>query len=96
MNTTLTLDPSGGLFLPAELLADAHLNKGATVEVDVTADQIVVKPVVPEQEARLVEKDGMLIFEGGPPLSDEDVIRAIKADREERTDRILGYRGRRA
>ena len=64
------------------------------MEVDVAADRILVKPVLPEQECRLVEEDGMLVFEGGPPLSDEDVIRAIKADREDRTDHILGCRKR--
>jgi antitoxin component of MazEF toxin-antitoxin module len=88
MTTTLTLDASGGLFLPAELLADAHLNEGTAVEVDVAADRILVKPVFPEQECRLVEEDGMLVIEGGPPLSAEDVIGAIKADREERDERI--------
>ena len=88
MNTTLTLDSDGGLFLPAELLADAHLNRGAAVEVDVAADRILVKPVVPERQVRLVEKDGRLVFEGGPPLTDNDVIRAIKAGRDERDERI--------
>jgi hypothetical protein len=67
MSTTLIIDPAGGLFLPPELLAQAHLPQGATVEVDVAVDQIVVKPALPEQEARLVEKDGMLVFEGGVP-----------------------------
>ena len=94
MTTTLTLDASGGLFLPAELLADAHLNEGAVVEVDVAADRILVKPAVPERQVRLVEKNGRLVFEGGPPLTDDDVIRAIKADREERdatiARRVLG------
>jgi antitoxin component of MazEF toxin-antitoxin module len=48
MSTTLTIDPAGGLFLPPELLAQAHLPQGATVEVDVAVDQIVVKPASPE------------------------------------------------
>jgi hypothetical protein len=82
----LTIDPAGGLFLPPELLAEAHLSQGIAVEADVAVDQIVVKPAAPEQEARLVERDGMLVFEGGGPVTDDDVIRAIKADREERTD----------
>ena len=89
MIKTLTLDASGGLFLPAELLADAHLKMGAEVEVDVLADRIVVKPVeatVPE--ARLVERDGMLVFAGGPARSEGEIVRAIKADRDERDARI--------
>jgi antitoxin component of MazEF toxin-antitoxin module len=91
MNTTLTLDASGGLFLPAELLADAHLNKGAAVEVDVAADRILVKAVEPEREARIVRNaQGRLVIECVPPLTDQDIIRAIKADREERDERILG------
>lgn len=88
MNTTLTLDASGGLFLPAELLADAHLNEGAQVEVDVAADRIVVKAVEPEPTLRLVEKDGMLVFTGGPRLTDDEIVRAIKAGRDERDERI--------
>ena len=71
MNTTLTLDSSGGLFLPADLLADAHLGKGAAVEVDVEADRIVVKPAPADvPEARLVERDGRLVFVGGPTRSE--------------------------
>ena len=93
MNATLTLDPSGNLLLPAELLADAHLAQGAEVEVDVTADRIVVKPVAAEQIAieqpvRLVEKEGLLVFTGGPPREEGGIVRAIKADREERDARI--------
>jgi hypothetical protein len=45
MSTTLTIDPAGDLFLPLEWLAQAHPPQGATVEVDVAAAQIVVKPV---------------------------------------------------
>jgi bifunctional DNA-binding transcriptional regulator/antitoxin component of YhaV-PrlF toxin-antitoxin module len=89
MTKTLTIDASGGLFLPAELLADAHLQKGAEVEVDVVADRIVVKPAeaaVPE--AQLVERDGMLVFVGGPARSEGEIVRAIKAGRDERDARI--------
>ena len=89
MNTTLTLDASGGLFLPAELLADAHLRQGGEVEVEVVADRITVKPAPADvPEARLVERDGRLVFVGGPTRSEGEIVRAIKADRDERDARI--------
>ena len=97
MSTTLTIDPAGGLFLPPELLEKAHLSQGAKVEVDVSVAQIVVRPGCEElPAARLVEKEGRLVFTGTPPFDDDSVARAITADRDERTEQILGYRGERA
>ena len=82
MNTTLTLDDAGGLFLPAELLAGARLHRGAAVDVDVSADRILVRAIEPQREARIVERDGLLLLEGLP--ADADVVAAIKRDRDER------------
>ena len=86
MSTTLTIDPAGGLFLPGELPQDSRFRQGEKVEVDITADRIVVKPAVEDAPVRVVSRGKLLVLEGLPP--GVDVVAAIKADRDERDDRI--------
>ena len=86
MSTTLTIDPAGGLFLPRELLQEARFRQGEKVEVDVTADRIVVQPAIEDAPVRVVNRGKLLVIEGLP--SGVDVVAAIKADRDERDARI--------
>ena len=82
MNTTLTIDSAGGLFLPRELLEKARFQRGEKVEVDIAADRIVVTSAAEETQVRVVNRGRLLVVEGLP--ADVDVVAAIKADRNER------------
>ncbi len=88
MNATLTLDEAGRLLLSEAALQTLGVKPGAAVQVEVTRRGIELlggeAPVVTEFTA-----DGLPIMpEGVGPITDGDVIAAIKAGRDERERRI--------
>lgn len=82
MTMALSLDPSGNLVIPADVIESAHLSKEAPLEVTVTPDGLVIRSTAEYPEARIVRNEfGESVIETDFPISDEDVIRAIAADR---------------
>lgn len=81
MSTTLLLDASGGLFIPPEVIEGAHWSKEAPIEVEVTADGLLIRPG--HREASLEQNDdGDWVIRNTPAITSEDVIRAVAADRK--------------
>ena len=87
MTATLTLDDSGRLLLPAQILRVLGMQPGVEMKVEVTpgriellADQYDNVPVVTE-----LSPDGKLLLPPGiEPPSAEKIVAAIKSDREDR------------
>jgi len=62
------------------------------MEVEVRSSDGNVEIIPPKAEGRLVRKSGLLVWQpapGTPPISAEEIERAIQDVREEREERIL-------
>jgi antitoxin component of MazEF toxin-antitoxin module len=81
MSTTLLLDPSGGLFIPPTVIEGAHWSKQSQVEVELTPDGLLVRPGRGEPSLEQNEQ-GDWVIRHTPPVTNEEVIRAIAADRK--------------
>jgi hypothetical protein len=81
MSTTLLLDSSGGLFIPPDVIEGAHWSKDAPVEVQLTADGLLVRPQMGEASLEQNEH-GDWVIRNTPPITGEDVLRAIAAGRK--------------
>jgi hypothetical protein len=54
-----------------------------SVEVEETSDGLIVRPLVRSDPARLVRNEyGQLVIASGLPITDEEVIAAIAAERK--------------
>lgn len=91
MTATLTLDNSGRLLLPAQILRVLGMQPGVEMKVEVTpgriellSDQVNDVPVITE-----LSPDGTLLFPAGikPPTA-EKIVAAIKSDREDRIAKL--------
>lgn len=91
MTATLTLDNSGRLLLPAQILRVLGMQPGVEMKVEVTPGRIELLndqeddvPVITE-----LSPDGMLLFPAGvKPPSAEKIVAAIKSDREDRIAKL--------
>lgn len=91
MTTTLTLDNSGRLLLPAPILRVLGVQPGVEMKVEVTPGRIELfndqeddVPVITE-----LSPDGTLQFPAGMKLpSAEKIVAAIKSDREDRIAKL--------
>lgn len=91
MTATLTLDNSGRLLLPAQILRVLGMQPGVEMKVEVTPGRIELLndqeddvPVITE-----LSPDGMLQLPAGINLpSAEKIVAAIKSDREDRIAKL--------
>lgn len=101
MSTTLTIDATGGAFIPAALLKTFALKPGAMLQADVGPEGIALRPVsedcvedglTPEDVANglsLINENGFLVITGLEPFN---AVEAIAAAREERDEQLLAFR----
>lgn len=80
-----TLDKFGRIVLPKKVRDDLELGPGAVLEVEEVGQEIILRPT--REEPQLVEKGGVLVFAG---RAAGDLGLAVKAQREERLDRLAG------
>ena len=83
MTATLTIDPSGGISLPAAFLEKFRLKPGAKLVADVSDEGLALRPDTESAGARLVDRDGFLVFTGTDPFDAVEVIMAARADRDD-------------
>lgn len=91
MIATLTLDNSGRLLLPTQILRVLGMQPGVEMKVEVTPGRIELLnaqeddvPVINE-----LSPDGTLLFPAGvKPPSAEKIVAAIKSDREARIAKL--------
>lgn len=85
MTATVTIDPSGGISLPAAFLEKFRLKPGAKLVADVSDEGLALRPDNDTESAgaRLVDRDGFLVFTGTEPFDAVEVIMAARADRDD-------------
>ena len=90
MKATATIDNEGRMKIPRKVKERLNLQPGSKVSL-VIEDGVTTLATAEAPLAKLVMKDGVLVvdFPQNAPISDDDVISAIKADRNDREDRIL-------
>ena len=90
MKATATIDNEGRMKIPRKVKERLNLQPGSKVSL-VIEDGVTTLATAEAPLAKLVMKDGVLMvdFPQNAPISDDDVISAIKADRNDREDRIL-------
>lgn len=90
MKATATIDNEGRMKIPRKVKERLNLQPGSKVSL-VIEDGVTTLATTEVPLAKLVMKDGVLMvdFPQNAPISDDDVISAIKADRNDREDRIL-------
>ena len=87
MSITITLGKAGRLVVPKTIRDSLGLREGSRLKLEVQGGRI---QAVPEADAVSIEmKDGFPVIQGGPALKSGDIVRAIKADREARDERVL-------
>ena len=81
MTTTITLGKAGRLVVPKQVRDQLGLHEGSRLKIKTRAGKM---EVVPEVEAVRIEmRDGFPVILGGPPRTRGEIVRAIKAGREE-------------
>ena len=90
MSITITLGKAGRLVVPKPLRESLGLREGTRLRLEVSGGKL---EAIPEADDVQIEiRDGFPVITGGLPRRKGDIVKAIKAGREERTDRILAHR----
>ncbi len=87
MNITITLGKSGRLVVPKAIRESLGLHEGTRLRIEASAGKMEVYPEADEVQIQL--RDGFPVIRGGRARAAGDIVKAIKASREERTGRIL-------
>ncbi len=93
---TITMSEAGLLELPEAVRRRFQLKGEARFLLDVSEGAITLRleerPAEDVPAAKIENRGGYRVIAGPGPLSDERIIRAIQADRDEREERILAFR----
>lgn len=92
MNAIVKLSAAGAVVLPEELRDRLHLEPGAEFEVTGSGDRVVLQRRVaaaPRETITHEEFLARLPKYDGPPVTLEDMERAIEAGRAERVAKIM-------
>jgi AbrB family looped-hinge helix DNA binding protein len=84
---TSTLTQAGQTTIPADIRRTAGWEPGATLDWQVDGGKVVVRLMVPTEEAqtvRLVRKGGKLVFPAGFKASSTAIADAIREERDSR------------
>ena len=91
MTATLTLDNSGRLLLPAQILRVLGMQPGVEMKVEVSRGRIELLGEQDDDVPLITElsPEGKLVFPAGvQPPSAEKIVAAIKSDREDRIHKL--------
>ncbi len=91
MSATVTIDSSGRLVIPRTIREQLHLHSGSRLHLEVKGDGVFLAPM-PDEDARLVTRDGRLVIQSSKILGKDDVRKAIVSDREERISKLSGWK----
>jgi AbrB family looped-hinge helix DNA binding protein len=78
------LDRFGRVIIPKKVRDKLGLRPGAVLEVQQQGGDVLLKPV--QEEPRLLEKDGVLVFEG---KASGDLAESVQSHRRERLKRVV-------
>lgn len=90
MQFTVTLGKEGHLVLPKEIRESLGLREGTRLWLEPSNGKFEAIPEADEVEIQI--EDGFPAISGGPPREEGDIVKAIKGEREDRIERILGGR----
>ena len=90
MSITTTLGKAGRLVVPKAIRDSLGLSEGTRLRIEASAGKFVATPEA--DDVRIQIRDGFPVISGGRPRKKGDIVKAIKAGREERSDRILAHR----
>lgn len=89
MSTTITLGKAGRLIVPKAIRDIVGLREGARIRIEAVGGKF--EATVEPEEARIEMRGGFPVIMGGRPREKGEIVRAIKAEREER---LASPRGR--
>lgn len=81
MTSTITLGKAGRLVVPKAVRDLLGLREGTKLTLKTSPGKLEVLPEV--DEVRIEMRDGFPVILGGPPRQRGDIVKAIKAGREE-------------
>ena len=84
---TLKVDKAGRVILPKPVRDRFGLHAGSDLEIQETADGVVLRPV--DRKPSLVKEEGFSVYNGEIPPG-YDILNAIDEDREERMRKVWG------
>lgn len=84
---TLKIDKAGRVILPKSVRDRLGLRAGTELEMQETAEGIVLKPGV--SRPSMIKKHGLWVHTGKVPPG-FDIVQAIRDDREERIRKLAG------
>jgi AbrB family looped-hinge helix DNA binding protein len=90
MSITITLGKAGRLVVPKAIRESLGLREGTRLRLESSGGKFEAIPEPDEIQIQL--RDGFPVISGGRPRKKGEIVKAIKAGREERTDRILANR----
>lgn len=92
MSITITIGKAGRLVVPKAIRDSLGLREGSRLQLNVLGGKL---EAVPEPDAlSIVMQQGFPVIRGAPPLQADDIVKAIKADREARDGRISTRKAR--
>jgi AbrB family looped-hinge helix DNA binding protein len=84
---TLKIDKAGRVVLPKPVRDRLGLRSGSELEIEETAEGIVLKPAA--RRPSLIKKQGLWVHTGKVPPG-FDIVQAIRDDREDRIRHLAG------
>jgi AbrB family looped-hinge helix DNA binding protein len=92
MSTTITLGKAGRLIVPKAIRDIVGLHEGARLRIEAVGGKFEV--TIEPEEAKIKMRGGFPVIVGGRPREKDGILRAIKAEREERDERLASPRRR--
>ncbi len=90
MTITTVLGKAGRLVVPKQIRESLGLREGVRLRIEVSAGKFEATPE--PDELRIEVRDGLPVISGGAPRKKGDIVKAIKAGRDEVADRALARR----
>jgi len=89
MSITITVGKAGRVVVPKPIRDSLGLRVGSRLRLDVHGGKLEGVPEA--DDVRIEMKDGFPVIRGGPAVGDDEIVKAIKADRDDRIERIAGH-----
>ena len=88
MNATLTVDKAGRVVLPKPVRDELQLSAGDSLELEISEEQIVLRPV--RGRVGMRKKQGIWVLDFDEPISAAATNRVLRDTRRERERSALG------
>ena len=88
MNATLTVDKAGRIVLPKPVRDELQLSAGDSLELEISEEQIVLRPV--RGRVGMRKKQGIWVLDFDEPISAAATNRVVRDTRRERERSALG------